>query len=225
MFVAIYCCCSLTVMIKLSDDAVREVRSMVLSNDSRVFRFLRIYMLQTKENNICEVLDSKEFLTKPVVFTAWETGRADILQNCVRKGVPINATLSVTSAIRSGCIATLEFCVEQGGSVYDLMRPYCHCTTTGMMQHIWTKYKKKLYDREAVFPRDLDISIKYMEMGGTVAQMGKELNESCQREGNWRRTLPIKRAYMENNGPKRCKLATELMSLPKSVINRVCEYI
>ena len=213
------------VMIKLCDDAVREVRSMVLSNDSRVFRFLRIYMLQTNDNNICEVLDSKEFLTKPVVFTAWETGRDDILRNCVRKGVPINATLSVTSAIRSGCIATLDFCVEKGGSVHALKNPYCHCTTTEMMEHIWTKYKKKLYDREAVFPRDLDISIKYMEMGGTVTQMGKELNDSCHREGNWRRSLAIKRAYMENTGPYGCQLATGLLSLPKSLVNRVCEYM
>lgn len=93
------------------------------------------------------------------------------------------------------------------------------------MEHIWTKYKRKLYDREAVFPRDLDISIKYMEMGGTVAQMGKELNDSCHREGNWRRSLPIKRAYMENNGPYECKLATGLFSLPKSLVNRVCEYM
>lgn len=212
-------------MIKLRDDAVCEVRSMVLSNDSRVFRFLRLYMMEKNNNNICEVLDSKEYLTKPVVFIAWETGRDDILRNCVRKGVPINASKSVKSAIRSGSIETLEFCLEQGGSIQELARPYCHCTTTNMMEHIWTKYKKKLYAREAVFPRDLDISIKYMEMGGTVVQMGEDLNDSCHREGNWRRSLPIKRAYMENNGPYGSSLATRLLSLPKSLVNHVCEFM
>lgn len=212
-------------MVKLCDDAVREVRSMVLSNDSRVFRFLVIYMMETSDNNICEVLDSKEYLTKPVVFTAWETGRADILRNCVSKGVPINADKSVTSAIRSGCMETLNFCVEQGGSVQRLARPYCHCTTPEMMEHIWTKYKNKLYDREACFPRDLDVSIKYMEMGGTVAQMGKDLNDSCHREGNWRRSLPIKRAYLEKTGPYGSALATALLSLPKSLVNHVCEFM
>lgn len=212
-------------MIKLRDDAVCEVRSMVLSNDSRVFRFLRLYMMEKNNNNICEVLDSKEYLTKPVVFTAWETGRDDILRNCIRKGVPINASKSVASAIRSGSIETLEFCFEQGGSIQQFARPYCHCTTAKMMEHIWTKYKKKLYDREAVFPRDLDISIKYMEMGGTVVQMGEDLNDSCHREGNWRRSLPIKRAYMENTGPYGSMLATGLLSLPKSLVNRVCEFM
>ncbi|CAN0528862.1 unnamed protein product, partial [Ectocarpus sp. 8 AP-2014] len=44
-------------MIKLRDDAVSELRSMVLSNDSRVFRFLRLYMMEKNNNNICEVLD------------------------------------------------------------------------------------------------------------------------------------------------------------------------
>ncbi|CAM9103030.1 unnamed protein product [Ectocarpus sp. 8 AP-2014] len=211
-------------MIKLRDDAVSELRSMVLSNDSRVFRFLRLYMME-KNNNICDVLDSKELLTNPVVYTAWETGRDDILTNCVRTGVPINANRSVASAIRSGSVETLEFCVQQGGSIEDFLRPYCHCTTTKMMEHIWTKYKKKLYDREAVFPRDMSISIKYMEMGGTIAQMGKDLNDLCHREGNWRRTLPIKRAYMENTCPYESTLATGLLSLPKSLVNRVCEFM
>ncbi|CAN0248583.1 unnamed protein product [Ectocarpus sp. 6 AP-2014] len=212
-------------MIKLSDDAVSEVRSMVLSNDSRVFRFLRLYMMGKNNNNICEVLDSKEYLTKPVVHTAWETGRDDILRNCVRNGVPIDAKKSLAPAIRSGSVETLDFCVEQGGSIQDMTRPYCHCTTTEMMEHIWEKYKKKLYDREAVFPRDLRFSVKYMEMGGTVAQMGKDMNDYCHREGNWSRSLPIKRAYMEETGPYESTLASVLLSLPKSVVNLVCEFM
>lgn len=213
-------------MVTLREDAVLEIQSMVRSNDSRVFRFLRLYMMMTPaDNNIYEVLDAKDLLTKPVVFTAWETGRIDILRNCVRKEVPIQACSSVSSAIRSGSAATLDFCVKKGGSVDRLKRPYCHCITTDMMEHIWTKYKCKLYEREAVFPRDLDISIKYMEMGGTVVQMGKELNDFCHREGNWRRSLPIKRAYTECNGPYESKLATSLLSLPKSLVNHVCEFM
>lgn len=213
-------------MVALGDDAVLEIQSMVRSYDSRVFRFLRLYMMMTPtENNIYQVLDSKDLLTKPVVFTAWETGRVDILKNCVRHGVPIIARTSVSSAIRSGSVATLDFCVEQGGSVNLLERPYCHCTSADMMEHIWTTYMCKLYDRDAVFPRDLEISIKYMEMGGTVVQMGKELNDSCHREGNWRRSLPIKHAYMENNGPYESKLVTSLLSLPKSLVNLVCEFM
>lgn len=213
-------------MVELCDDAVREVRSMVLSNDSRVFRFLRIYMMATADdNNIVHVLDAKEFLTKPVVFTAWETGRVDILRNCVRHKVPINAKSSVSSAIRSSSVEALDFCVEQGGSVFDLTRPYCHCTSPDMMEHMWTAYGCKLYDRDAVFPRDLDISIKYMEMGGTVAQMGTHLNQFWNGEGNWRRSLPIKRAYMELAGPYESAFATSLVLLPKSVINRICEFM
>lgn len=213
-------------MVELCDDAVREVRSMVSSNDSRVFRILRIYMMaRIEDSNICSVLDAKEFLTKPVVFTAWETGRVDILRNCMRHGVAINATSSVSSAIRSASAAALDFCVEQGGSVSGLERPYCHCTTADMMQHIWTKYGCKLYDRDAVFPRDLSISIKYMHMGGTVVQMGQHLNDFWHEEGNWRRSLPIKRAYMDFNGPYENPLATRLLALPKSVVNRVCEFM
>lgn len=213
-------------MVELCDDAVREVRSMVLSNDSRVFRFLRIYMMATTDdNNIVDVLDAKEFLTQPVIFTAWETGRVDILRNCVRHKVAINARSSVSSAIRSSSVETLDFCVEQGGSVFDLARPYCHCTSPDMMEHIWKAYGCKLYDRDAVFPRDLDISIKYMEMGGTVAQMGTYLNRFWNDEGNWRRSLPIKRAYTELAGPYESAFATNLMSLPKSVVNRICEFM
>lgn len=213
-------------MPKLGEDAVREIRSMVRSNDSRVFRFLRIYMMaRVDDNNILQVLDAKEFLTKPVVFTAWETGRVDILRNCVRHEVPINARSSVSSAIRSANVETLDFCVEQGGSVFDLARPYCHCTCPDMMEHIWTEYGCMLYDRDAIFPRDIDISIKYMVMGGTVVQMGKHLNDFWHREGNWRRSLPIKRAYMELNGPHESMFATRLLLLPKSLVNRVCEFV
>jgi len=212
-------------MIELRDDAVNEVRSMVLSNDSRVFRFLRLYMMEKNNNNIYQVLDSKQYLTKPVVYTAWETGRDDILRNCVRNGVPIDANRNVASAIRSGSVETLDFCVEQGGSIQDMTRPYCHCTTIEMMEHICAKYKKKLYDRDAVFPRDIIFSIKYMEMGGTIAQMGKDMNDSCHREGNWRRSIPIKRAYMEETGPYTSTLATGLLSLPKSLVNLVCEFM
>ncbi|CAM9567072.1 unnamed protein product [Sphacelaria rigidula] len=77
-------------MITLCDDAVREIQSMVRSNDSRLFRFLRLYMMMRRgDNNIYQVLDAKDLLTKPVVFTAWETGRVDILQNCIRWGISI----------------------------------------------------------------------------------------------------------------------------------------
>lgn len=210
----------------LGEDAVRELRSMVRSNDSRVFRFLRIYMMaRVEDNNILQVLDAKELLTKPVVFTAWETGRVDILRNCVRHEVSINARSSVPSAIRSANVETLDFCVEHGGSVFDLTRPYCHCTCPDMMEHIWTTYGCRLYDRDAIFPRDIEISIKYMVMGGTVAQMGKHLNDFWHREGNWRRSLPIKRAYMELNKPYESMFATRLLSLPKSLVNRVCEFM
>jgi hypothetical protein len=213
-------------MVKLCDDAASEIQSMVRSNDSRVFRFLRLYMMMRPgDNNIYQVLDAKDLLTKPVVFTAWETGRVDILQNCIRWGIPIGACNSVASAIRSGRPETLDFCVKHGGSVIPTARPYCHCTTTGMMEHIWTTYRCKLYDRDAVFPRDLDITMKYMEMGGTVVQMGKELNDECHREGNWQRSLPIKRAYMEHNEPYESALARSLMSLPKSLVNLVCDFM
>ena len=213
-------------MVELCDDAVREIRSMVLSNDSRVFRFLRLYMMaRAQDNNICSVLDFRELLTKPVVFVAWETGRIDILRNCIRHGVPIHAQSSVSSAIRSANAATLDFCVEQGGSLSLVKRPYCHCTTPEMMQHIWTKYGCKLYDRDAVFPRDLKISLQYMQMGGTVLQMGQTLNDFWHKEGNWRRSLPIKRAYMNPTEPYESMLATRLLALPKSVLNLVCEFM
>lgn len=211
-------------MIELTDEAVRQVRSMVLSNDSRVFRFLRIYMLDTR-NNILHVLDAKNLLTKPVVFTAWETGRVDILSNCLRHKVDINAPSSVSSAIRSASTATIDFCVEQGGSVVRMQRPYCHCTTVETMEYLWDKYGCKLYERENVFPRDFNISIKFMEMGGTVAQLGKKLNKLCHEEGNWRRSLPVKRAYMEQNHPYSSTLATLLLALPKSIVNSICEYM
>ena len=213
-------------MVQLCDDAVREVQSMIRSNDSRVFRFLRIYMMATPgDNNILHVLDAKELLTKPVVFTAWETGRVDILRNCIRHNVSIDAKNSVSSAIRSSSVEALDFCVEQGGSVFDLPRPYCHCTSAEMMEHIWTEYGCMLYDRDAVFPRDLDLSIKYMEMGGTVAQMGAHLNNFWKAEGNRRRSLPIKRAYMERTGPYEGVLARNLMLLPKCVLNQICEFL
>lgn len=212
-------------MKELSDDAVLEIQAMVRSNDSHVFNFLQIYM-KVAANNIFHVLDSKDLLTNAVVFTAWESGRADILNNCVRKGVPINARSSVTSAIKSGSTDTLDFCVEHGGSVALLSRPYCHCTTPEMMEHIWTHHRCMLYDRYAVFPRDLDLSIKYMEMGGTVAQMGKEMNDFWQKEGNWRRSLPVKRAYMNSvSHSNESGLAKLVLCLPKSLVNRVCEYL
>jgi len=213
-------------MVNLCDDAVREIRSMVRSNDSRVFSFLRIYMMAPVDNNdIFQVLNAREYLTQPVVFTAWETGRVDILRNCVRHNVSINACSSVSSAIRSASVETLDFCVEQGGSVLSLRRPYCHCTHPEMMEHIWNKYGCKLYDRDAVFPRDLNLSIKYMDMGGTVTQMGTILNDFWHREGNWRRSLPVKRAYMELSGPYESVFATRLLSLPKVVVSQVCEFL
>lgn len=213
-------------MITLCDNAVREVQSMVRSNDTRVFRFLRLYMMMKPgENNIYDVLDSNDLLTRPVVFTAWETGRIDILRNCVRRCIPIGACSSVPSAIRSGSTDTLDFCVKQGGSVHDLDRPYCHCTTQGMMEHIWTTYRCKLYDRDCAFPRDLDLSMKYMLMGGTVAQMGKSMNLSCHREGNWRRSLPVRQAYVQDTGPYESSLATNLMGLPKILVNMVCDFM
>ncbi len=213
-------------MVHLGDEAVKEIESMVRSTDSRVFRFLRLYMMANiGDNNIHEVLESRNLLTKPVVFTAWETGRVDILRICLRHGVPISAPSSVQSAIRSASVETLDFCVQHGGSVFDLSRPYCHCTSPQMMEHIWNKYGCKLYDRNAVFPRELEISIKYMELGGTVRQMGEHLNDLCHKEGNWRRSLPIKRAYLENTGPYEDTLATRLLSLPKCLVNRVCEFM
>lgn len=215
-------------MVELCEDAVSEIKSLVRSNDSRVFRYLRIYMMMREvggDNNILQILDSKDLMTEPVVFTSWETGRVDILRNCVDKGVKINAKSSVSSAIRSGSRETVDFCVEQGGSVRSLARPYCHCTTPEMMDHLWTKHMCKLYDRDAIFTRDLGVSIKYMEMGGTVKQMGKEMNALCQREGNWWRSFHIKQAYLENNGPYESTLATRLLSLPKSVVNRICEFM
>ena len=216
-------------MANLSQRAVTEIRSLVRSNDSRTLRYLRIYMLMRKiggDNNILQVLDSRDLLTPPVVFTAWETGRVDILRNCVRMGVPIKASSSLPSAIRSGSPATLDFCVEQGGEVSALSRPYCHCTTPEMMQHVWDKYGCKLYDRDAVFPRDLDVSIKYMRMGGTVAQMGKEMNDLCHREGNWQRSLPIKLAYLKKPRESyESEIASLILGLPKGVVNEVCEYV
>ena len=182
-------------------------------------------MARGDDNNILQVLNAKEFLTQPVVFTAWETGRIDILRNCLLHEVSINACSSVSSAIRSASVEALDFCVEQGGSVLGLPTPYCHCTTPDMMEHVWMKYGCKLEDRDAVFPRDLSISIKYMEMGGTVAQMGKHMNDFWHREGNWRRSLPIKRAYMELNGPYESVLATRLLSLPKNIVNEVCKFM
>lgn len=185
--------------------------------------------MMTAENNddIFHVLDSKDLLTPPVVFTAWETGRVDILKNCVSKGIPVDARRSVPSALRSGSVDALNFCEEQGGSVRDLPRPYCHCTTPDMMEHIWTKYSCKLYDRDAVFPRNLGMSVKYMQMGGTVAQMGEEMNERCHREGNWRRSLPIKRAYMELGvqGPFESRFAILILNLPKSLVDHVCQFM
>ncbi|CAM9092504.1 unnamed protein product [Ectocarpus sp. 12 AP-2014] len=216
-------------MVALCRNALLELLSMLRSNDSRVFRYLRIYMMMGTEGNddVFQALDSKDLLTPPVVFTAWETGRLDILKNCLTKGVPIEARRSVTSAIRSGSVDAVDFCEEQGGSVRDLERPYCHCTTTAMMEYIWDEYKCKLYDRDCVFPRDLDMSLKYMEMGGTVAQMGKEMNDLCRGEGNWRRSLPIKRAYLGLGvqGPFESSLANLVLALPKCLVNQVCQFV
>lgn len=185
-------------------------------------------MMATENNDdIYQVLDSPTLLTKPVVFTAWETGRVDILKNCISKGVSIDARRSMPSAIRSGNTDAVDFCEEQGGSVRDLERPYCHCTTPDMMEYIWNKHGCKLYDRDCVFPRDLDMSVKYMEMGGNVVQMGTEMNELCHMEGNWKRSLPIKRAYMKLGvqGPFESDLANLVLALPKSLVNQVCQFM
>lgn len=206
-----------------------EIKIMVSDNDYNIYNsVLSMYM---KSDTLVEfvrgLFNSKEMLTRKMIYLAWSQGNMNVIQNCVELDIDTEPQRNISCAIRSDSINMVDTCVGLGASLKLPFMPYRHCRSIEMMNHLSKKYKCKLYDMATGLCGNNLLSIEYMFLGGHIAIMGT-LNKTTRCQGNIYRSLPIKMAFVRSRRKDNTKPLEGLgrcLLLPGFVVKNITEYI
>lgn len=206
-----------------------EIKIIVLYNECNVYHsVLSMYMKSdTLREFVRGLFNSKEMLTRKMIYLAWSQGNMHVIQNCIELGIDTEPQRNISCAIRSDSIETVDTCVGLGAYLKLPLMPYRHCKSVVMANHLSRVHKCKLHDMATKLCGNNLVSVEYMFLGGHIEEMGS-LNETLRKRGNKYRSIPIKRAFVRSKrkesvepleGLGRCLL------LPGFVVKNITEYI
>lgn len=208
---------------------VSEIKTMVSDSEHNTYHsVLSMYMRSgVLREFVRELFNSKEMLTRKVIYLAWSQANMYVIQNCIELDIDTEPQRNISCAIRSDCINTVDTCVGMGASLDLPLIPYRHCKSVKMVKHLSKTYTCKLHDMARKLPGNNLVSVEYVFLGGHIEEMG-DLNETLKIQGNRERSLPIKRAYVRSirkgnmdplGGIGRCLL------LPGFVVKKITDYV
>ena len=207
---------------------ILELKYLITDNHPHLEIILTLYLKSRIFKLIFpSVFNTRRYLTTRIIALSWKVGNLRILNKCLELEVDIDPSSYLSTAIRSGKPAVLDFCVENGGDIYSPgMRPYLFCRSSKMMKHIHSKYGCFMHDRLTLFShKKIHLNDLYLKLGGTIKEMGS-LNKYFNKTGNIERSLPLRKGFIRSKrDPINYTGLGRVLLLPGPILGMISEYM